>query len=254
LGLDEPAPPRAAADFDGMVVRRESGEPLQYVVGRWGFRSLDLMLDARVLIPRPETEQVVEVAMEELARALGGPEGIRRDPGPAAADLGTGSGAIALALAAEVPGLEVWGTDSSEGALAVARANLAGLAGMAATRVRLARGSWYSALPQQLRGRLSLVVSNPPYVSEAEVAQLPAEVADWEPREALVAGPSGLEAVGAVLAEAPEWLGPGGAAVIEIAPHHEAAATSMARAAGFADVHVRADLSGRSRAVIGRLA
>jgi release factor glutamine methyltransferase len=247
-----------------MVVRRESGEPLQYVVGRWGFRSLDLMLDARVLIPRPETEQVVEVALEELARVVGTSGEIRRDPGPGrpprpllqptVADLGTGSGAIALALAAEVPGLQVWATDSSEGALAVARANLAGLAGMAATRVRLARGSWFSALPEQLRGQLSLVVSNPPYVAEAEVAELPAEVADWEPREALVAGPSGLEAVGAVLADAPEWLAAGGAAVIEIAPHHEATATSLARDAGFVDVHVRADLSGRPRAVIGRLA
>ncbi len=246
-----------------MVARRESGEPLQYVVGRWGFRILDLMLDARVLIPRPETEMVVEVAIEELARARGASGEVRRAPGPGrprrppagptVADLGTGSGAIALALAAEVPGLQVWGTDSSEGALAVARANLAGLAGMAATRVRLARGSWYSALPERLRGRLSLVVSNPPYVAEDEVAGLPAEVADWEPREALVAGPSGLEAVGALLAEAPEWLGAGGAAVIEIAPHHDAAATSLARDAGLADVHVRADLSGRPRAVVGRL-
>ena len=239
-----------------MVVRRESGEPLQYVVGRWGFRSLDLMLDARVLIPRPETEQVVEVAREELARAIGesGATGeIRRDAQPVAADLGTGSGAIALALAAEVPGLKVWATDASEAALAVARANLAGLAGMAATRVRLARGSWYSALPVQLRGRLSLVVSNPPYVAEAEVADLPSEVADWEPPEALVAGPTGLEAVEAVLAEAPRWLMARGAAVVEIAPHHEAAATSLARDAGFGNVHVRADLVGRARAVIGRL-
>jgi release factor glutamine methyltransferase len=230
-----------------MVVRRESGEPLQYVVGRWGFRALDLMLDSRVLIPRPETEQVVEVAREELARTR------RPSTAPVVADLGTGSGAIALSLAAEVPGLEVWATDTSEAALAVARANLAGLAGMAATRVRLVRGSWYSALPERLQGRLSLVVSNPPYVAEAEVAALPPEVAGWEPREALVAGPSGLEAVGAVLAGAPEWLEPGGAAVIEIAPHHEAAAASLAREAGFAEVHVRPDLSGRPRAVVGRL-
>jgi release factor glutamine methyltransferase len=168
------------------------------------------------------------------------------------ADLGTGSGAIALALAAEVPGVQVWATDSSEAALAVARANLAGLGGMAATRVRLARGSWFSALPAALRGRLSVVVSNPPYVAEAEVAELPTEVAGWEPREALVAGPSGLEAVGEVLAGAPEWLEAGGAAVVEIAPHHEAAAASLARDAGFAEVHVHPDLSGRPRAVVGR--
>jgi release factor glutamine methyltransferase len=250
-----------------MVVRRESGEPLQYVLGRWGFRSLDLMVDARVLIPRPETEQVVEVALAEVVRARTPATGPGRPQRPATgpgrpqrqptelvvADLGTGSGAIALALAAEAPGVQVWATDSSEAALAVARANLAGLGGMAATRVRLARGSWFSALPAALHGRLTVVVSNPPYVAEAEVAELPTEVAGWEPREALVAGPSGLEAVGAVLAEAPEWLEAGGAAVVEIAPHHEAAAASLARDAGFAEVFVRPDLSGRPRAVVGRL-
>src|SRR5207302_8689875 len=101
-------------------------EPLQYVVGRWGFRSLDLMVDPRVLIPRPETEQVVEVALAELARAI---HAIPDAVPPVVADLGTGSGAIALALAAEAPGVQVWATDSSEAALAVARANLAGLGG-----------------------------------------------------------------------------------------------------------------------------
>ena len=241
--LDDPAPERAAALAEAMVVRRASGEPLQYVVGRWGFRSLDLMVDTRVLIPRPETEQVVQVALGEARSHRDG----------VVADLGTGSGAIALALAAEVPGLQVWATDSSDAALAVARANLAGLAGMAATRVRLARGSWYGALPDRLRGQLSLVVSNPPYVAEAEVAELPAEVVEWEPREALVAGPTGLEAVGAVLAEAPAWLREAGAVVIEIAPHHGEAAVSLARDAGFAEVAVHPDLAGHPRVLVGRL-
>ena len=106
--LDDPAPERAAALAEAMVVRRASGEPLQYVVGRWGFRSLDLMVDTRVLIPRPETEQVVQVALGEARSHRDG----------VVADLGTGSGAIALALAAEVPGLQVWATDSSDAALA----------------------------------------------------------------------------------------------------------------------------------------
>lgn len=249
LSLDQRAPLQAIAAFETMVSRRETGEPLQYVVGRWGFRSLDLMLDARVLIPRPETEQVVEVALAELGRLLDQ----SRDTTPIAADLGTGSGAIALALAAEAPRVQVWATDTSEGALAVARSNLAGLGGMAATRVRLARGSWFSALPADLRGRLSMVVSNPPYVAEAEVADLPAEVADWEPIGALVAGPAGLEAVSVLLAEAPEWLSAGGVAVIEIAPHQEAAARSLASDAGFAEVRVHPDLSGRPRALVGRV-
>lgn len=236
-------PEQAAAHFEAMVVRRERGEPLQYVVGRWGFRSLDLMVDSRVLIPRPETEQVVEVAVEE----------IHRQAGQLVADIGTGSGAIALALAAEVPGIQVWATDTSEAALAVARANLAGLGGLAATKVRLAHGPWFSALPARLRGRLSVVVSNPPYVAESEVDDLPAEVAEWEPRDALVAGPSGLEAVEVLLAEAPEWLGVPGAVVIEIAPHHEGAATSLALDAGFAEVEVQPDLAGLPRALVGRL-
>jgi release factor glutamine methyltransferase len=244
-----------------MVGRRRSGEPLQYVLGRWGFRGLDLMLDGRVLVPRPETEQVVEAALEELGRvtatlATGEARG-RPAPGGrpevTVADLGTGSGAIALSVAAEVPGVRVWATDVSEAALAVARANLAGLGGMAATRVRLARGSWFSALPEQLRGRLSLVVSNPPYVAESEVADLPTEIADWEPREALVSGPSGLEAIGVLLGDAPGWLAPVGAAVIEIAPHQVTGATTLARAAGFASVEVRPDLSGRPRTLIARL-
>ncbi len=241
--LDDPVPAQEAAHFEAMVVRREMGEPLQYVVGRWGFRSLDLMVDSRVLIPRPETEQVVEVAVQE----------IRRHSSSLVADLGTGSGAIALALAAEVPGIQVWATDASEAALAVARANLAGLGGMAATKVRLARGSWFSALPAQLRGQLSVVVSNPPYVAEDEFADLPAEVAAWEPRQALVAGPSGLEALEVLLAEAPWWLAVPGAVVMEIAPHHEGAVTSMAREAGFAEVEVHPDLAGLPRALVGRL-
>ena len=196
--LDEPATTAGVAHLQAMVEQRRAGEPLQYVVGRWGFRSLDLLVDSRVLIPRPETEQVVEVALgelAELARLRG------HQPGPAitAADLGTGSGAIALSLAAEVPGLQVWATDLSEEALAVARANLAGLGGWAATRVALAAGSWYEALPAHLRGSLDLVVANPPYVAEGEVPALPPEVARWEPRGALVAGPTGLEAVAAIL-------------------------------------------------------
>ena len=125
-GLDEHVSVRALAFFDGMVERRAAGEPLQYVLGVWGFRLLDLYVDRRVLIPRPETEVVVEVGLEEL-RAL-------RPRHPVVVDLGTGSGAIALSFAKEAEGVEVWGTDRSADALAVARANLAGL-GRAATRV-----------------------------------------------------------------------------------------------------------------------
>jgi release factor glutamine methyltransferase len=241
-GLTEPVTTRALAYFDSMVERRAAGEPLQYVLGSWGFRSLDLYVDRRVLIPRPETEQVVEVALGELRR-LAVPE-------PLVLDLGTGSGAIALAIAAEVPGAHVWATDESADALAVARANLAGL-GRAGARVRLEQGSWYDALPGLLKGRAHLVVSNPPYVADDE--ELPSEVADWEPAAALKSGPTGLEHVAVVVEQAPEWLARPGVVVVEIAPHQAADAERLAREAGFLEVDVRPDLAGRPRALVGRI-
>lgn len=244
LRLDEAVTSRSGAHFDQMVRRRAGGEPLQYVLGAWGFRALDLYVDDRVLIPRPETEVVVEVAMAELRR-LG-------RPAPLAVDLGTGSGAIALSLAREVPGVEVWGVDRSSDALAVARANLAGL-GRAGAAVRLEHGSWFDALPAMLRGRVDLVVSNPPYVAETEVDDLPPEVAHWEPRSALVAGPTGLEQIAVIVAEAPQWLARPGTLVVEIAPHQRSAATGLALAAGFGAVDVRPDLAGRARVLVGRV-
>jgi len=180
--LDEKAPERCVPYVEQMLLRRTSGEPLQYVLGAWGFRRLDLSIDHRVLIPRPETEQVVEHALAELTRlrlATGKP--------PRVVDLGTGSGAIALSIAVEVAAAEVWATDASEGALAVARANLAGVGGMAATRVRMAAGRWYDALPGELAGRVDMIISNPPYLARSELDDLDPCVARWEPTEALVA-------------------------------------------------------------------
>ena len=236
LRLEEPATERAVAYLDAMVARRAAGEPLQYVVGRWGFRTLDLYVDQRVLIPRPETEVVVDVALEAIAG--------RHEP--TVVDLGTGSGAIALAIAVEVGDAHVWATDASADALAVARANLAGI-GRAATRVRLEEGSWFDALPPTLAGRVDLVVTNPPYVAEREVPDLPPEVAHWEPRGALVAGDTGLEQLEQIAAAAPNWLAPGGALVAEIAPHQAEAAVVLAYRCGFGAVEIRPDLTGRPR-------
>jgi release factor glutamine methyltransferase len=247
--LDERATERRLARFDAMLTRRLAGEPLQYVLGRWGFRRLDLLVDQRVLIPRPETEQVVEVALREvdrLVRHLGTTYGDRL----AVADLGTGSGAIALAMASEQPLIDVWATDVSPDALAVARANLAGI-GRAGARVRLSEGHWFAALPGELRGRLSVVVSNPPYVAETD--PLPVEVADWEPRGALVPGPTGLEALDEVVGEAAAWLSPGGALVVELAPDQAGEVAARARAAGFGEVATHPDLTGRPRAVVARV-
>jgi release factor glutamine methyltransferase len=236
LRLDEPATQRAVAYLDGMVARRAAGEPLQYVVGRWGFRGLDLYVDHRVLIPRPETEVVVEVALEAL----------RGRSEPTVVDLGTGSGAIALAIAVETDDAHVWATDASADALAVARANLAGI-GRAATRVRLAEGSWFGPLPPMLAGRVDLVVTNPPYVAEREVPDLPPEVAHWEPRDALVAGETGLEQLQHIATEARPWLRADGTLVAEIAPHQAEAAVVLAYSGGFTDVEIRPDLTGRPR-------
>ncbi|MFN8037005.1 MAG: peptide chain release factor N(5)-glutamine methyltransferase [Acidimicrobiia bacterium] len=249
----ERATDRAATHVDEMLVRRSAGEPLQYVLGEWSFRALELLVDRRVLIPRPETEVVAECAIDEMVR-LGARRTRSTWPGPTSftlADLGTGSGALALALASELPQAEIWATDVDDDALAVARANLAG-AGSVGARVRLALGSWFDALPGSLCGALHLVVSNPPYVAESELDDLPPEVRDFEPRGALCSGPTGLEAIQVVVAGSARWLAPGGAVVCELAPHQAGDALDLARAAGFSDVTVRMDFSGRDRVLIAR--
>jgi release factor glutamine methyltransferase len=239
--LDAPATERAATHVHAMAGRRAAGEPLQYALARWGFRTLDLYVDRRVLIPRPETEVLAGMAVDEC----------RRLDATVAVDLGTGSGAIALALAVERPGLEVWGTDISPDALAVARANLSGL-GRAATRVRLAEGRWFEALPSELAGRIDVIVSNPPYVSDAEMRDLPADVREWEPHQALRSGPTGLEDIGHIVAEAPAWLARPGALLVELAPHQVDAARALAHRAGWSSVTVWPDLAGRDRVVLLR--
>ena len=193
----------AEADaLQALVERCRTGEPIQYVLGTWAFRRLELAVDPRVLIPRPETEVLVEVALEEL-RAHAEP--METGSALVAVDLGTGSGAIALSIAAEFDAstpLTVWATDASKDALTVARHNIEHVAAKhpdAAGRVRLARGDWWAALPHALVGAAAVIVSNPPYVSEAEWSGLDRRVRDHEPKGALVPGPSGLEAVALLL-------------------------------------------------------
>ena len=245
-GLNLPATPRHVARLDVLVDRRLAGEPLQYVLGRWPFRGLDLMIDRRVLIPRAETEVVAGFALEECNRAaasqpLGEPVHV--------ADLGCGSGAIGLAVAAEHPAARVWCTDVSTDALAVARANLAGL-GLPARRVSLVEGSWFSALPACMAGRFDVVVSNPPYVADSE--PLPPEVADWEPQAALRAGPRGTEDLVHLVEEAPAWLTSDGALVLELSPVSANAVAERARSLGYRVVGVHPDLVGRDRVLVAR--
>ena len=238
--LDAAATEKAVARFDSMLARREAGEPLQYVVGSWGFRSLDLLVDSRVLIPRPETEAVAGWAIAAAKARSSTREVI-------VADLGTGSGAIALAVAVECLTARVFATDISADALAVARANLAGL-GRAAGRVSLHEGDWFGALPAALEASIDVLVSNPPYVSDGE--PLPPVVDEWEPHVALRAGPEGLDAVCLIVDDAARWLASSGVLVIEMAPHHTEPMAERASRAGLTDVRIEVDLQGRKRALV----
>ena len=187
-----------------------------------------------------------ETALTEKGERV---NGVDDDP-VVVVDLGTGSGAIALSMAAEHDTAEVWATDASADALEVARANLTGVGSRVAPRVRLCEGWWFDALPGELRRRVHLVVSNPPYVADDEA--LPPEVGDWEPVGALFAGPTGLEAIELVLHQAGEWLADHGSVVLELAPHQSEPATALARAVGYAEVEVRPDLTGRDRVLVAR--
>ena len=236
--LDEPATERMVAQLDAMVARYRAGEPLAYVMGHWSFRTIELMVDRRVLIPRPETEVVAGRALE-LARGVAGQRRV--------VDLGTGSGAIGLSLAAELPltGTEVWLTDYSNDAVDVARANAIGL-GRAAANVRVCHGSWFDALPVDVRGEIDVVVSNPPYIADGdpEVAE---SVLEYEPHTALFAGDDGLDDVRTIARDAREWLRSGGWLVMEIGYLQGDAVKALLEGFGYADVTIANDLTGRPR-------
>ena len=235
LDLDGPLSADDEERCRELVARRERREPLAYVLGEWGFRRLTLCVDRRVLIPRPETEVVVERCLELLA-GLDEPEVL---------DVGVGSGAIALAIADEHPGARVTGFDSSGGALRVARANLAatGLNG----RIRLVEHDLRGGFGV---GLFDLVVSNPPYVEEDEIEELEPEVRDWEPRHALV-GPGATEAVARGAHEA---LRDGGWLVLEVADGKAGEVAAQLGAVGYAGISIDSDLAGRDRIVSGRRA
>jgi release factor glutamine methyltransferase len=239
LNHDEFVSHRTMAFFDALVARRSTGEPLQYVLGRWQFRQLELMVDRRALIPRPETEWVVEPAIGHLRHLASHRETVW------AIDLGTGSGAVACSIAHEVGAATVLATDVSPDALALARANIAGL-GRSGGRVTAHLGSWFDGIDESMRGRFDLVFSNPPYVDDDE--RLPEDVARWEPHLALFGGLDGSDHLRTLIAAAPGWLSPDGMLVLEMAPKQTKAMAELAEQHGMR-AEVRTDLTGRPRSI-----
>jgi release factor glutamine methyltransferase len=227
--------------FEAWLARRIAGEPVQYITGRAAFRDLDLAVDRRVLIPRPETEGLVEAVLEALAAQRS------HWPQPAVLDLGTGSGAIALAIASEWGAARVTATDDSADALEVARANAAALS--LADRVSFARGHWFEAVAAD--ERFEVVVSNPPYIAPAEADSLPADVRDWEPHAALFSENEGLAALREIVDEAPRHLVAGGLLALELAEERaREVAGWLEGARDWASVELRDDLAGRPRVLL----
>jgi release factor glutamine methyltransferase len=234
---DARLPVGASREFGEMVRRRVRREPVAYILGRKGFRRIELLVDRRVLIPRPETELLVELALEAAPMKV--------------VDVGTGSGAIALAVADEIEDARVTAIDTSFNAVRVAQANSDRL-GLTGRVDVVLRG------PSSLKGAepdgraFDLLLANLPYVSEDEWEDLAPEIREYEPREALVAGQTGLEAIEA-LAEELLGLAPRPSVVaLEIGAGQAQVVSQLIRAAGYAEVEVRSDLAGHDRVVIGR--
>jgi release factor glutamine methyltransferase len=233
--FDQPLEPEELTAFRATVKRRAKREPIAYITGSKGFWTLELKTDARALIPRPDTEALVEKALERL------PEG----EACRVVDVGTGTGAIALSLASERPEAEVLAVDVSEDALALARENAEanGLSG----RVAFAQGD----LLEGVAGEFDVIVSNPPYVAETERGEMDADVLEWEPELALFAGEDGLAVISRLVPMAREKLKPGGSFLCEIGYRQGPEVVEIFEANGFTEVGIAKDLGSRDRVVFG---
>jgi release factor glutamine methyltransferase len=220
------------ASYEALIARRRQHEPVAYLVGHRVFMDLDLQVDERVLIPRPETEHLVESAIAVA----------QRWPRPRVADIGTGSGAIAIAVARHLPEAQIWAVDVSPGAIEIARSNARRLGVL--DRITFLTGDLLAPLP----GPVDVIVANLPYVSKAEYASLPAGIRRYEPRDALLAGHDGLSAIRALLRMASAYLAEAGIILLEIGAAQGDAATELARAAfPSAAISLLSDLAGHDR-------
>ncbi len=235
LYRDDTLDSTGAARFDELADRRRAGEPLQYLEGTSQFASIEVSVDRRVLIPRPETEQLWELVTTMLAER----------PPRVVVDLGTGSGNLAIALQNQFPDAEVHAVDVSAGSLEVAARNVAA----SGYEIFLYRGDLFEPLPREICGRVDLVISNPPYIATGEHSALPAEVRDHEPAVALFGGPDGLSVLRRIVAVAPEWLSPDGVLACEIGEEQGASLLEIAAALG---PKIIKDLAGRDRFLIAQ--
>lgn len=231
-----PMPADAGDRLEPLVARRAAREPLQLILGSVGFRHLDLLVRPGVFLPRPETE------------VLAGEAADRTPAGGVVVEPCTGTGAIACAVASESAPGRVLATDVSAEAVALARENAA----RCGVAVEVGRGDLLGPVPRALRGHVDVLVCNPPYVAEAELAGLEPEVRDWDPGAALVSGPTGNEVVERLVDAAPRWLRPGGWLLLELDPARAAVTAARCRVAGLTDVGVVRDLAGRDRIVLAR--
>lgn len=227
--------PEPRARFSALLARRRAGEPVAHILGQRGFWSLDLAVTADTLIPRPETERLVELALERLPFAQSSE----------VLDLGTGTGAIALAIASERPDAAITAVDADARALAVAGKNAARL-GLG--RIRFLRSDWFSAVAGE---RFRLIVANPPYLAEDDPHLATGDLRH-EPRLALVSGPDGLDAIRRIVGQAPGHLAPGGWLLLEHGMDQGGAVRELLRTAGFTLVSTATDIEGRDRVTLGQ--
>ena len=228
--------------YEALLARRFRREPVAYITGRQEFWSLDFDVTPDVLIPRPETELVVEIALK-LAADLRASQPLR------VLDMGTGSGAIAIALASELPRAQICAADCSIAALTVARRNA--VRNGVADAIHFLQSDLFAGLGH-LKDRFDLILSNPPYIRRSEIAQLEPEVSRWEPRGALDGGADGLDCYRRIAAGAFDYLSPNGATIVEIGADMNASVTALFVSAGAADAQVYQDYSGKDRVVVAR--